>query len=436
MEQFFTGIRKKEQGNKFVTKYYIHVITSHNVEQEVQKLIRSDVVIHNKLGNGETCQGLRHWRLLSNLKNNFSKPVRNDMDNKNKLDCFAFARNDEFVEFEDNKILNQLTATPTHTDSHVSPQLNGSLCKVQNDNTAVVQNNAKDKTLTNLFPYFPISFSLNKKLRRFRILSWIIGGSAGSTQPSPGRATLSFRSCQNPQSGMTFIKQPAFTLAEVLITLGIIGIVAAMTIPNLMTKNIQKQTVVKLQKAISIMNQAYKMSFDDVGEANINEAFEMGADKYFETYWAPYIKAAVLCNTYQQCGYKSNKPWVTASGAVAQVGLIGDTSGSRLPFYTADGTLYLIFVGVGTGNWVDGKPEVNANASILVDINGKDGPNKFGRDVFMLKRIPDGGGVQPIGYDLAESDVEANCKNSWFGNTCAEKIRRAGWKIDKSYPWK
>ena len=35
--------------------------------------------------------------------------------------------------------------------------------------------------------------------------------------------------------------QQAFTLAEVLITLGIIGIVAAMTIPNLMTKYYEKQ---------------------------------------------------------------------------------------------------------------------------------------------------------------------------------------------------
>ena len=38
----------------------------------------------NKLDNGKTCLGLRHWRLLSNLKNNFSRPVRNDMINKNR----------------------------------------------------------------------------------------------------------------------------------------------------------------------------------------------------------------------------------------------------------------------------------------------------------------------------------------------------------------
>ena len=40
----------------------------------------------------------------------------------------------------------------------------------------------------------------------------------------------------------------AFTLAEVLITLGIIGIVAAMTIPTLLAKYQEKQTVTKLKQ--------------------------------------------------------------------------------------------------------------------------------------------------------------------------------------------
>ena len=54
-----------------------------------------------------------------------------------------------------------------------------------------------------------------------------------------------------------------FTLAEVLITLGIIGAVAAITIPNLMTHFQQEQTVTKLKKAYSVINQAYKSSFDE-----------------------------------------------------------------------------------------------------------------------------------------------------------------------------
>ena len=42
-----------------------------------------------------------------------------------------------------------------------------------------------------------------------------------------------------------------FTLAEILITLGVIGIVAAMTIPGLITKYQQKQTVIQLKKVFN-----------------------------------------------------------------------------------------------------------------------------------------------------------------------------------------
>ena len=41
------------------------------------------------------------------------------------------------------------------------------------------------------------------------------------------------------------MKFKAFTLAEILITLGIIGVVAAMTIPTLITNYQKKQTVTK-----------------------------------------------------------------------------------------------------------------------------------------------------------------------------------------------
>ena len=52
----------------------------------------------------------------------------------------------------------------------------------------------------------------------------------------------------------------AFTLAEMLITLGIIGVVAAMTIPALMAHFQQEQTVTRLKKALSVINQAYRLS--------------------------------------------------------------------------------------------------------------------------------------------------------------------------------
>ncbi len=52
------------------------------------------------------------------------------------------------------------------------------------------------------------------------------------------------------------ILKKAFTLAEVLITLTIIGIVAAMTIPTLMSKYKDQATVTKLKKAQSVLSNA------------------------------------------------------------------------------------------------------------------------------------------------------------------------------------
>ena len=52
----------------------------------------------------------------------------------------------------------------------------------------------------------------------------------------------------------------AFTLAETLITLGIIGVVAALVLPHIVTRINEKVTVSKLKETYSMLNQAYKMA--------------------------------------------------------------------------------------------------------------------------------------------------------------------------------
>lgn len=66
---------------------------------------------------------------------------------------------------------------------------------------------------------------------------------------------------------MNLKKSRGFTLAEVLITLGIIGIVAAMSIPTIMSKIYEKRTVTQLKAAQSILSQAIKASEDEYGDA-------------------------------------------------------------------------------------------------------------------------------------------------------------------------
>ena len=226
-----------------------------------------------------------------------------------------------------------------------------------------------------------------------------------------------------------FYFKKAFTLAEVLITLGIIGIVAAMTIPNLIANYQKNVTVTQLQKAISVLNQAYKSSFDDNGEPA--SAYALGSEQYFHEYWEPYIKIHTYCTDYQICGYKSQFPFVTPSKSPVAWSVVLPTA--RATFYTMDGFLYQI--STGAGYHADGTIAEDREKVVLVDINGSRKPNRMGHDVFVLQRIPDGGGVQPYGNKSDNESVDNSCSVAGSGWTCAEKIRRAGWKIEKDYPW-
>ena len=65
----------------------------------------------------------------------------------------------------------------------------------------------------------------------------------------------------------------AFTLAEVLITLGIIGIVSAATIPIMLTNFKKRETVAKVKAAYSILSQAVKLSVEENGKRKQKRIF-------------------------------------------------------------------------------------------------------------------------------------------------------------------
>lgn len=79
------------------------------------------------------------------------------------------------------------------------------------------------------------------------------------------------------------LKIRAFTLAEVLITLGVIGVVAAMTLPTVINQYNKIVTVTRLQKSYTVFSQAIKMAEVKYGPArewpDWNDA-EIILDKY------------------------------------------------------------------------------------------------------------------------------------------------------------
>ena len=115
-------------------------------------------------------------------------------------------------------------------------------------------------------------------------------------------------------------RKAAFTLAEVLITLGIIGVVAAMTLPALIQKNNNKVVETRLKKFYSTMNQAIMMAEVDYGDKKIWYEDVAGAEidkdgnivpgsskseKWFRKYLAPYLQTTKI-ETVSSGSYKGS----------------------------------------------------------------------------------------------------------------------------------
>lgn len=99
--------------------------------------------------------------------------------------------------------------------------------------------------------------------------------------------------------GVTHVDRPpikvklAFTLAEVLITLGIIGVVAAMTIPTLMSKYQEKVYKTQYKEIFSELNQVMK-SLEDDGRLPSSECTTFN-DDCFRALFATKLKVAHEC---------------------------------------------------------------------------------------------------------------------------------------------
>lgn len=186
-----------------------------------------------------------------------------------------------------------------------------------------------------------------------------------------------------------FILLPAFTLAEVLITLTIIGVIAALTIPALIN-NYQKQTyVTQLKKAYSQINEALKLlsidkdCTDDLKCTGLFDTTTTNTTLGDELvkYLKIYKNCQALAN--QDCQAANTNPNYDGS----DVNIYHLNEWGYYSFITADGASFLVFnlrqncsdsVAVSTLGYAS-----QYCGFIYVDVNGpQKGPNYMGRDTF------------------------------------------------------
>ena len=160
------------------------------------------------------------------------------------------------------------------------------------------------------------------------------------------------------------LKRAAFTLAEVLITLGIIGVVAALTLPTLI-QNHQKQVyVTQLKKAYSTLTNAYN---ELAAEQEVADWNQISCSDWYCL--SDFLKHVKTIKSFEGC----EEDWCNTynSGIAGTTMVFGTSSG----FITADGALFIFTC----GSYLD------SNYTWIVDVNGYNkGPNKPGRDIFQF----------------------------------------------------
>ena len=213
----------------------------------------------------------------------------------------------------------------------------------------------------------------------------------------------------------------AFTLAEVLVTLGIIGIVSAMTVPTLM-QNYQRQSyVTQLHKVYNELSQALVRYQNDQNAVNLTEA-GLTSDAAFVSFINTYFKKAKECDTMNSCFATSYRK---LSGAT-----MGDYERNNSSFVLASGAT------LRTGYSPEGAKLFN----IALDINGPKGPNIVGRDLFWIyiynNGVIDEGQIDanttaPLTTAQREMRYQNGCGNpdNDSGGGCFGKILNDNWQM-------
>lgn len=267
------------------------------------------------------------------------------------------------------------------------------------------------------------------------------------------KSYFGFTLAKNAIHGNNF--ECAFTLAEVLITLGIIGVVAALTMPALIQRHNKIVWVNQLKKSVNTLENGFKMAMAEDGVENLADtslwqSAAISKCQYFDPSDSRCTNFANQFKKYFNVTYNMDGSRVytrlnhNRQTCVRTSMFINFTDGSQI---------YL---------WLRSTPGYSSGghhseiATIDIDVNGVKKPDQVGRDWFQFG-VTQTGQVIPYGSEAAiklycESTTDnsqdfSGCFSSlkstdtWdtssiyncvggYGYQCAARIMEKGWKMD------
>lgn len=242
------------------------------------------------------------------------------------------------------------------------------------------------------------------------------------------------------------ISKSGFTLAEILITLGIIGVVAAMTIPILVSNYQKQQWATQLQKSYTLFNQALEqisLDYGCSGDLTCTGLFDNSTDaSAFGNVITSYMKVSKNCALSDGLGCFTNSAQPNYDGTGSPYTTY-DSSTTTYKFIAIDGvTMVITDYSNGCTTNLGAKQYSRSCGSVWFDVNGLKGPNYRGRDIFAFiittgnnhgLLMPYGGNGQTSSDGLTDAYWQTGgycIPSNPIGINCAGRVVERGWQED------
>ncbi len=218
-------------------------------------------------------------------------------------------------------------------------------------------------------------------------------------------------------------RNKGFTLAEVLITLVVIGIIAAITVPIVMANHRKQETSARLKKFYSSLSQAVRLAQVD----NYDFIKDSGEERHVDSldvWWNKYLNSFPVTK-HENSTYKVYNPTTEVDETPKYI-------------YTLnDGSIFFPY-----NSYFNNENVIE----VLFDVNGEKGPNYPGRDVFEFRiqqydyreknihfvRVCTGQNSCYLEHNKRENSI-VNCKDGHF-SYCGELLQKDGWEFKDDYP--
>lgn len=252
------------------------------------------------------------------------------------------------------------------------------------------------------------------------------------------------------------MKKFGFTLAEILIALSIVGVISAITIPTMVAENQKKIWSSSLATAVSNLENAMTTYIITKGKTSLTEidVFKKETSKEFgEDFAKKRMKLKYnednIFNLYGSNKIKYLPPKLDTSSSDVKENVLKIANFNE-PVWESKNGFFYVFADINKNNDIVPDPNNSLKltkiaAFVLIDINGKDKPNRLGRDVFFYL-FGDDGCLFPLGGDDYKKYVEArgvsntpfkpeDCSVSATGDslpgaTCSAVLNQNGFKMN------